>query len=119
LAPADALAADVADPGDVDKTKAQQQQLGTGKYGQVPIKPFKSDKASQDPDKPPHWVEIVLLDEQDKPVAGEAYSVTLPDGQTVASGTLDEKGFARLDGIDPGTCTVTFPNLDGKAWKPA
>ena len=44
--------------------------------------------------------------------------ITLPDG-TVAEGTLDEKGFARVDGIDPGACQITFPNLDKEAWNPA
>jgi type VI secretion system secreted protein VgrG len=51
-------------------------------------------------------------------VPGEEYQVTLPDGSTVASGTLDEKGKARVEGIDPGSCKVTFPNLDKDAWKP-
>ena len=44
--------------------------------------------------------------------------ITLPDGSTVASGTTDEKGRARVDGIDPGTCKVTFPELDRDAWEP-
>jgi hypothetical protein len=42
----------------------------------------------------------------------------LPDGQTLAEGTLDEKGFARVEGVDPGSCKVTFPNLDKSAWSP-
>ena len=41
--------------------------------------------------------------------------MTLPDG-TVAGGTLDEKGLARLEGIEPGSCKITFPNLDEEAW---
>ena len=41
-----------------------------------------------------------------------------PKGLTVADGTLDDKGCARVDNIDPGTCRVTFPNLDQDAWKP-
>ena len=36
----------------------------------------------------------------------------------MADGTLDEKGHARVDHIDPGTCKVTFPNLDKDAWEP-
>jgi len=52
------------------------------------------------------------------PVPGEAYRITLPDGQTVAEGTLDEKDFARVDGIDPGTCKVTFLKLEKQGWKP-
>ncbi len=45
--------------------------------------------------------------------------ITLPDGSTVATGTTDEKGRARVEGIDPGTCKVTFPELDKDAWKTA
>jgi type VI secretion system secreted protein VgrG len=64
-----------------------------------------------------HWIEIELVDEDGKPVPGETYAITLPDG-SVASGSLDEKGKARVEGIDPGTCKVTFPNLDKEAWEP-
>ncbi len=65
------------------------------------------------------WIEIELVDEEDNPVPGEKYKVILPDGKTVAEGTLDEKGFARVEGIDPGTCKITFPNLDKDAWEKA
>jgi type VI secretion system secreted protein VgrG len=62
------------------------------------------------------WIEIVLVDETENPVPGESYCITLPDGTTIASGTLDDQGFARVDHIDPGTCKVTFPRLDQEAW---
>ena len=50
-------------------------------------------------------------------MAGEAYQVTMSDG-SVDSGTLDEKGFAHVKNIDPGSCKITFPNLDKDAWEP-
>ena len=59
-----------------------------------------------------HWIEIQLNDQDGNPVPGEPYKITLPDGTTIADGTLDDKGHARVDNIDPGTCQVTFPNLD-------
>ena len=62
------------------------------------------------------WIEIELVDEDDQPVPGEKYKVTLPD-ESVATGTLDENGFARIDGIESGTCQITFPNLDKDAWE--
>ena len=73
-----------------------------------------SNAPTHDPDSPEnkdkkHWIEIQLLDEAGKPVAGEPYKVTLPNGSTVADGTLDDKGWARVPNIDPGTCIVTFP----------
>jgi type VI secretion system secreted protein VgrG len=52
------------------------------------------------------------------PVPGLKYRVTLPD-DTVAAGTLDDKGFARIEGIPAGRCKITFPDLDKEAWEPA
>jgi hypothetical protein len=64
------------------------------------------------------WIEIQLVDEQDRPVPSEQYSIELPDG-SVRNGSLDANGLARLDGLQPGTCKVTFPRLDGREWRPA
>ncbi len=114
--PAEAKApqdADKADPGEVEKIKAQQRQTQTGKYGSIQNKPHKPTPEKKS------WIEIEMVDEEDQPVPGEPYQVTLPDGETVATGTLDEKGFARIDGIEPGTCKITFPELDQDAWKRA
>jgi hypothetical protein len=63
------------------------------------------------------WIEIMLIGEDEMPIPGEAYRIELPDG-SVREGTLDQGGLARVDGIDPGTCTVTFPALDRDAWRP-
>jgi type VI secretion system secreted protein VgrG len=60
-----------------------------------------------------------MIDEANEPVTGMAYRVTLSDGETVAEGTLDEKGTARIEGIEPGNCKVTFPDLDKSAWEEA
>jgi hypothetical protein len=116
VTPADpdpALEADKANPGEVEKIKAEQLQTKTGKYGSEKLKPNKPDK------KKKSWIEIEMVDEDKKPVPGEAYRITMPDGETVAEGTLDGKGFARVDGIDPGTCKITFPELDKDAWEEA
>jgi uncharacterized Zn-binding protein involved in type VI secretion len=64
------------------------------------------------------WVELTLADDQGQPVPYERYRVTAPDG-TVREGFLDENGLGRVDGIDPGTCKITFPDLDQDAWQPA
>ena len=111
--------ADKADPGEMAQLKAEQIQSQQGKYGSTPITPFNPSKqAASGEEKKPHWIEIKLVDTEGNPVPGEKYKITLPDGSTVAEGTLDGKGFARVDGIDPGTCKVTFPNLDQSVWKP-
>jgi len=62
-----------------------------------------------------HWIEIALVDENGHPVKGEAYKIRLPNGKIV-TGNLDSRGLARVDGIDPGTCKVTFPELDKRTW---
>jgi type VI secretion system secreted protein VgrG len=105
-------------PGSVTVTPAKLSSVKVAKKSAAA-----SDAPTHDPDSEEnkdkkHWIEIELLDEAGKPVAGEPYQVTLPDGTTVADGTLDEKGWARVDNIDPGTCKVTFPNLDKEAWEP-
>jgi type VI secretion system secreted protein VgrG len=119
MKPKDALEADKADPGEMEKIKQQDIQQGKGKYGQASLAPHKPTKPG-DPDAEvkKHWIEIKLTDDKGKQVAGEPYRLVLPDGQTLAEGTLDEKGFARVEGVDPGSCKVTFPNLDKSAWSP-
>jgi hypothetical protein len=65
------------------------------------------------------FIEIELVDEEGNPVPGESFEVTLPDG-TVVDGSLDDQGQARVEGIDPpGSCQITFPDLDKDAWKNA
>lgn len=109
--PAEAKEADVADPGEVQEAKAREREIQQGKYGSEKVKPHKPDEEKSS------WIEITLKDEDGKPVPGEAYSITLPDGESIAAGTLDDKGFARVDGFESGTCKVTFPSLDKEAWK--
>jgi type VI secretion system secreted protein VgrG len=115
VSPADpdpALDADDAVAGGVDQTQANPATTKAGTYDSSQVKPYKKDPLKKS------WIEIKLVDEQNNPVPGEPYSVTLPD-TTVASGTLDGKGFARIEGIDPGTCQITFPQRDTEAWKKA
>ncbi len=116
--PDKALEADLADPGEMAEIKAAEMQSKSGKYGSTPAKPFKpSEDTDEDGQKKKSWIELELVDQKKNPVPGEAYRITLPDGETVAEGTLDEKGFARVEGIDSGICKITFPNLDKDMWK--
>ncbi len=64
-----------------------------------------------------HYIEIELLDDEGKPIADEAYFVELPDGSS-KTGRTDARGFARIDGVDPGTAKVTFPDLDKESYNP-
>ncbi len=62
------------------------------------------------------WVEIELLDKQGQPVPNEPYRIELPDG-TASEGSTDDRGRARVDGIDPGNCKISFPSLDQSSWR--
>gem|GEM_PF-3252380 len=63
------------------------------------------------------WVEIVLVGEDDKPIPGERYRIVPPDG-IVRTGNLNSEGRARILGLEPGSCSVSFPALDPDAWEP-
>ena len=117
--PKQAEEADKADPGAVETIKAEQRRTKTGKYGSVRTRPGKAAEDDDGKKKKKTWIEIELVDKKKKPIPGEPYRITLADGQTICEGTLDEKGFARVEGIDPGTCKITFPRLDKGAWKQA
>jgi len=116
--PGVAADADEADPGKVAEVKAEQMEKKAGKYGSTPVKAHKP-KSDEDDEKKKSWIGIELVDEEDQPVAGEKYEITLPD-DSVAKGTLDQNGFARVEGLEAAvTCKVTFPNLDKDAWEKA
>jgi type VI secretion system secreted protein VgrG len=112
-APEVADEADAADPGEVAKVKAKQIESKEGKYGTASFAPHNPTEEDLEEKS---WIEIELVDEEDNPVPGEKYKVTLPNGK-VAQGTLDQNGFAHIGGIDPGTCQISFPNLDKDAWE--
>jgi|SRR3954469_201940 hypothetical protein len=114
--PTKAEEADKADPGEVDKIKAEQIEKKSGKYGSTNLSPNKPPETKEDKEKKTSWIELEMVGEDDKPIPGVRYRVTLTD-DTVEEGTLDEKGFARIDGIEPGNCKITFPDLDGEAWE--
>jgi type VI secretion system secreted protein VgrG len=110
--------ADTADPGEVAQVKARERENKSGKYGSEKVKPFKPPQTPEEEKKKTSWIEIELLDALGNPVAGETYRVKLSDG-SVAEGTLNEKGLARLEPVEPGNCEVTFPNMDGRSWEKA
>ncbi len=64
------------------------------------------------------WVEIELVDQKGHPVGHERFRVKAPGLDRPIEGFLDDKGFARIGGIDPGTCVISFPNLDAASWNP-
>ena len=112
--PKEAKEADKANPGEVESIKAEQRQTKKGKYGSGKVKGYRAPLTDEDKKKK-SWIEITLVDGKGNPVPGESFEIELSDSSIIES-SLDEKGFARVDGIEPGTCKVTFPDMDGRSW---
>jgi len=86
----------------------------------TPLQDEQAAKATQESEpgaEETHWIEIELVDDAGKPVVGELYFVELPDGSSI-SGRTDGEGRARVEGVDPGTAKVTFPDLDKSLYTP-
>ncbi|HWA24632.1 MAG TPA: hypothetical protein VG734_03080 [Lacunisphaera sp.] len=122
-APKAAHEADEADVGAMAKIKAEQIKNKVGKFGTQKFKAFKAAAAKavgseekKEEQKKLSWIEIELVGEDKKPISGERYRITLPDN-SVAEGTLDEKGLARIEGFEKGNCKISFPDLDQDAWE--
>jgi len=93
-------------------TVAAQQAAAT-----TPLQDEDAAAADQAPPEETHWIEIELLDDAGKPVANELYVVELPDGSAI-QGRTGSDGRARVDGVDPGTAKVSFPDLDKSSYTP-
>ena len=118
IAPTAPKEADTADPG--DPIKFDREGKPKPEFKRDSEKPPAHDPNSEENKEKVSWIEIALVYESNgKPVPGMAFEVTLPDGQTVYSGSLDDNGFARVDHIDPGSCQISFPYLDKEAWEDA
>ncbi len=64
------------------------------------------------------WIEVELVGEDDSPIPGERYRLTLGNGR-VLEGSLDAQGRARIEQVTPGSFDLTFPGLDEEAWNRA
>jgi hypothetical protein len=98
------------------KTPTQMaQSAGTGgahaQSGAQGEQATTTQEEQQQQEQQKHFIEIELKDEDQLPVSGEYFEVVTPEG-TLASGTTDEKGYARIDGMESGNATVRFPHRD-------
>lgn len=64
------------------------------------------------------WIEMEVVDDFGRPQPNQPFLCMLPDGR-IETGTLDDRGRVRFDGIDPGTCVFTLTNLDQETWAKA
>ncbi|MHC4474358.1 MAG: hypothetical protein ACYTEL_01850 [Planctomycetota bacterium] len=53
--------------------------------------------------------------QSERPAITEPFTVI--SDRSVAEGTLDNNGFARVRGFDKGPCKVSFHELDKEAWE--
>ena len=121
-APKDAKEADDATGGSTQdasnsgsKAGSSGSSVSVSQINSVP--PPLEHKPSENTDKT-SWIELQLVYESNGlPVPGVNYAVTLPDGTTVATGSTDEQGLGRVECIDPGTCQISFVDLDKDAWE--
>jgi hypothetical protein len=63
-----------------------------------------------------HWVEVMLVNEEGEGVPQIKCIVIAADKQQYV-GLTDTLGIFRVDGLVPGTCQVSFPELDAGGWK--
>jgi len=61
------------------------------------------------------WVEMEVVDDDGRPMAGRGYVCMLPDG-TLQTGTLDRGGRVRFEGIDPGNCAFSLTDFHAADW---
>lgn len=73
-------------------------------------------KPAEKPKEKKDWIEIILVDEEGKPMPGVRYRITPPNGSPV-EGRLNEHGQAGLYQIESGNCKITFPDLDKDVWE--
>ncbi len=86
---------------------SQMQQIANASPGTHMIAPCPASRT---------WIEIRLVDQDGRPVAGERYQLRLPD-TSLMEGTLDADGAARYEGIVVGQCHVSFPGFEAQEWK--
>ena len=56
------------------------------------------------------WVEFKLVDMEGKSIPDQPFELTDPSGKKIA-GTLDSSGYAKVEPVKAGACTVYFPQL--------
>ncbi|HLT37852.1 MAG TPA: hypothetical protein VK034_16285 [Enhygromyxa sp.] len=62
------------------------------------------------------WIEVLVEDEDQQPIANVAFKLTLPDG-AVRTGRTNRAGIARVEQIPEGECTLELTEFDAEAWQ--
>ncbi len=86
------------------------------KTSSPPPKKSEQKSSKKEEKKKTDWIEVDVTDEDGKPMIGEKYEIELPDG-SIKRGVVDAKGKIKLEGVEPGTCKITFPEIDSGEWE--
>jgi phage baseplate assembly protein gpV len=90
---------------------ARAQDDGPAEEASPAAAPASTPASTTEEEQHKHYIEIQVNDQNGDPLPGEYFEIITPEG-TLASGSTDDKGYARVDGIDPGNATITFPRRD-------
>jgi hypothetical protein len=61
------------------------------------------------------WIEVLVLDDKDQPVANVEYEIELSDGK-VQRGRTSEHGILRYEDLPSGSCKIRLLSVDGRGW---
>lgn len=61
------------------------------------------------------WIEVLVVDDDDQPVAGVEYEIELSDGR-VQRGRTSEHGILRYEDLPEGSCKVRLLGVDARGW---
>jgi len=95
---------------DSDETSEEDEMRGYSAPEYYFIVKVVNSKTRSDLLKYKHWIDIKLVDHDEKPIANEDYILYLADG-SILKGKLDGNGSKRIDNVPPGRWYVRFPNL--------
>ena len=71
---------------------------------------------ASDPDEPSDtWIEVLVVDDANQPMAGVEYEIELSDGR-VQRGRTSEHGILRYEDLPDGSCKVRLLSVDGRGW---
>lgn len=111
--------ADQADPVEVAKAKAREMNDPKSKYGWQQAQKRKAEPGQESDPIELTWIDVQLNDKDGNPVPGERFQIWTKDGEVIASGTLNDQGYCRVENVPKQTYKITFPAYDKRAWKPA
>jgi hypothetical protein len=113
----DAQEAHTSDPVEVSEYKAKARQREALKNENVKVVPAKSSPEEEKEPDERHWIEVELVDDENKLVADEPFLIEYQDGQTV-SGRTGPDGKARVEGLPAaGQAKISFPRIDSDEYK--